>query len=1185
MLSNRALAASLLTCRLAAGLLLLNDLALSGTPGTGGAPSFANLPLAFEPNQGQFDAGIRFVGRAPNLGVYLTQDRAVFVLQAGRYRRAEGLLPSTKANTATASMRLAGARKLEPAGTDRLPGMANYFIGSDASKWRTGIHQYRQVRYSDVYPGIDLIYYGNQGTLEYDFQVHANAKVSRIRLQFEGVDDIRKNPQGDLILELGGRKIIQRRPLAYQEFGGERRAVLVNYQVTQGSGQVKIQVGDYDRKRPLVIDPSLEYGTFFGGSGTDTANALTVDNQGNAYITGSTTSPNLPAESSSFQAGLAGQTNAFVAKINATGTALVYATYLGGSGSDEGNGIAVDSNGNVYICGETDSPNFPISRAITGAPSSSYNGGSDAFITALNTTGSSLIYSEYLGGSGDDVGTAIALGPNQEAYITGFTDSTDFPVLSAAQSAIGGGTDAFLAEFLSDGTLLFSTYYGGSGDDYGFAVTLSNGAPVIAGATTSPTLPGTGPTSFQQVRRGSNRDAFVMSASFNGSSLEFEYASFLGGSFDQFADAVAADSQGLVYLAGTTASTDFPVSASALQSQNAGSYDCFVALLDFSSGLQYSTYLGGSGEDICYGAALDSHSNIYVAGYTQFNNFLGNFPVRPSYQPATFVVELGRIPPASSYTGGAPISFFLGFATYLPSSGQSNPVSIAVAADQVYVAGVADQNFQFPSSATPPLQAYGGGTADAFVARLGTASLYLTFVSPPPAIIVPGSGVTFTFLFSNQGTTPADPSTVIITVPPGFTVLSCTAAVACVISGTTLTIAYPTVAASYSDTITVIASAGTTAVQNAVLSALVVSTAPNPNNFITAAFQVFGTATFTLSPSGTLDFGTVAVGQAAASMLTLIPSPGGLVDIQLIFVAENGVPASVFTLGNPSDASFTAQNARMISLEFQPDIAGARNGLLQLTDMNSNFAPILQLTGVGSAVLLPTVSGISDGAGFGPMIAANGWVTIFGTNLAGGSASWAIQGGVLPTALNGTSVMINGIPAYPYYVSPKQINVLAPRDPTIGMVTVQVTAPNGMAQAAVQKNAVAPGIFAHQPQPEGPYYADCLDLNYLLTGDPSAPAHPGQWVMLYLSGMGDTNPPYPDGAIVQDLLYLSAPATVVLNGVPIVPSFAGMSAQAAGLYQINFMIPVNTATGDLPLAVQIGGQQSQDGVFLTVAPN
>src|SRR5277367_1593495 len=342
----------------------------------------ATLPLAFEPNRGQFPAGVEFAARAPGFSLALKRKRAVLVL--GRPGAGEN-------EPRRAAIYFVGSSHSKPEGEDLETGVSNYLLGNDPSRWRTGVPRFGRVRYRDLYPGIDLKFYGNGRQLEYDFVIAPEANPSAIVLRFSGVSRLETTSAGDLLIDAGGARIAQRAPRAYQMIGGVRRSVAAFYQVEERSKLVQISVASYDRAKPLIIDPVLEYGTFFGGSNTDGVNSLAVDSAGNAYITGQTISASLTGlEPGSLQPARKGGWDAFVAKINAAGTAIVYSTFLGGSLDDIGASIAVDSSGNAYLCGITSSTDFPIT---SGAYQSVPGGGpEDAFITAINAFGTGLLF-------------------------------------------------------------------------------------------------------------------------------------------------------------------------------------------------------------------------------------------------------------------------------------------------------------------------------------------------------------------------------------------------------------------------------------------------------------------------------------------------------------------------------------------------------------------------------------------------------------------------------------------------------------------------------------------------------------------------------------------------------------------------------------------------------------------------
>ncbi|HJT25922.1 MAG TPA: SBBP repeat-containing protein [Pyrinomonadaceae bacterium] len=378
---------------------------------------FGRLPLSFEVNQGQADARVKFLARGQGYGIFLTGNGAAFSLNGSA-------LHMHYKDAATAP---------RITGVDQLPGKVNYLAGNKSSEWRTNIPTYERVRYEQIYPGIDLVYYGNQRQLEYDFVIAPGASFKQIRLAFDGADKLKLNRSGDLILKSGAQAITLLRPKAYQNIDNKKREISVRYSLKR-RGEVTFKVGNYDKSQPLVIDPLLVYSTFLGGSGQDTGNGVAVDSSGNVYIAGQTVSPNFPT-TVPLLAPYGGNADAFVAKLNANGSALIYSTFLGGNLNDIATSIAVDNAGNAYVTGETNSGNFPVFNALH--PTLSGNP-SDAFVAELNSTGSALVYSTYLGGHSDDSGNAIAVDNAGNAYITGNTLSRDFPTTNPVRANRSG---------------------------------------------------------------------------------------------------------------------------------------------------------------------------------------------------------------------------------------------------------------------------------------------------------------------------------------------------------------------------------------------------------------------------------------------------------------------------------------------------------------------------------------------------------------------------------------------------------------------------------------------------------------------------------------------------------------------------------------------------------------------------
>jgi hypothetical protein len=634
-------------------------------------------------------------------------------------------------------------------GVDELAGTSNYFIGNDPAKWRTNVPTYAKVKYEGIYSGIDLVYYGNQRQLEYDFIVAPGANPHRIVFDIRGAKRIRRDEHGDLVLrmETGEGEIRWHKPVVYQEKDGKRQEIAARYAIAD-SNRVAFELAKYDASRPLYIDP-LIYSTCLGGSGYDFGWAIAADSASNAYVTGFTTSTDFPTMNP-LQAANGGGYDAFVAKINPAGSALVYCTYLGGSGNEDypypsgsgagWGGIAVDSVGDAYVTGSTTSTNFPMMNPLQPANSAAPN--PTAFVVKLGPTGSALVYSTYLGGSDWDQGSGIAVDSLGNAYVAGLTSSTDFPVTPGAfQTTSGGNSDAFVAKLNPTGSaLIYSTFLGGSGYDFGWAIAAdSAGNAYVTGQTDSSDFPTMNP--LQPANHGVN-DAFVAKLNPTGSALI--YSTYLGGSNQDAGFGIAVDSAGNAYVAGSTWSTDFPT-MNPLQPTYGGGLDAFVAKIDpTGSALVYSTYLGGSKWDVGQAIAVDSEGNAYVTGQTYSLNFPIDNPVQKRNGGGldAFVSKLNP-------TGSA-----LVYSTYLGGGGNDRGNGVAVdSAGNAYVTGyTASTNFPTLS----PLQPANGGDGDAFVTKLYIAAKTTTTLSSSPNPSTYGEAVTFTAVVSSSQGAPPD---------------------------------------------------------------------------------------------------------------------------------------------------------------------------------------------------------------------------------------------------------------------------------------------------------------------------------------------------------------------------------------------------------------------------------------------
>ena len=690
--------------------------------------NYGKLPLRFEANRGQTDSRVKFLNRGKGYTLFLSPSEAVLALRGREHvirMRFQGANPDAKIT-----------------GLEKLPGVVNYFIGQDRKKWRTNIPAYARVKHKDVYPGIDIAYYGNQRQLEFDFIVAPGANPNVIKLAVEGADRLDVDAQGDLVLHVGDGQLRLQKPLVYQAMKGIRQEVSGSYVLTSPN-QVRFQVAAYDASRPLIIDPVLFYSTYLGGSGDDIGNSIAVDAAGNAYVTGQIQSTNFPTTLGAFQTTSSGGGDIFVTKLDPTGSGLVYSTYLGGSGFDAGLGIAVDAAGNAYVTGGTFSTDFPTTL---GAFQTTSSGGNDAFVTKLNPTGSALLYSTYLRGA---FGESIAVDAAGNAYVAGIARPTDFPTtLGAFQTASGGGGDAFVTKLnLTGSALVYSTYLGGSDFDVARGIAIdAAGNAYVSGFTASTNFPTT-LGAFQTTYGGGALDAFVAKVDPTGSVLV--YSTYLGGSDIDGSVGIAVDAAGNAYVTGGTSSTNFPTTPGAFQTAGGGAFVTKVS--PTGTGLAYSTRLGGvSGGDGGQGVAVDAAGNAYVTGGTDSTDFP---TTANAFQPAygggpedAFVAKLNP-------TGSALI-----YSTYLGGSGDD--IGFGIALDTLpnpnaYVTGsTSSANFATTPGAFQAV--FGGGPEDAFVAKIAEGAVahgpFTARVTGGGTIDIAGGIGTFSFIIQRATT-------------------------------------------------------------------------------------------------------------------------------------------------------------------------------------------------------------------------------------------------------------------------------------------------------------------------------------------------------------------------------------------------------------------------------------------------
>lgn len=902
-------------------------------------------------------------------------------------------------------MTLRGANpraRMEP--LDRLPGSANYFLrGRD--NWQTNVAGYGRVRCIGVYRGIDLIFHGEGGRLEYDFVVGPHADPDGIQWEFSGHKSLHVDPDGDLVIDTGAGEIRWKRPDVYQEENGARARVDGHFVVRKRTAA--FELGPYDRSRNLIIDPTLAYSTYLGGSQNDVARGIALDAAGNIYIAGNTSSTNLPVRSAvqpgfGGTAGLGPMGDAFVAKFSPSG-ALVYLTYLGGSSNDGALALAVDAAGNAYIAGATTSQDFP-----TANPYQSRFGGwggtgtirtGDAFVAKLNPSGNQLLYSTYLGGSMDDIAMAIAVDSAGNAYVAGATASRDFPTTSSAyqrtMKGLGGEPirpstgqpgwdpgDAFVAKLSPSGQLVNGTLFGGALDDAAFTIALdSSGNVYIGGSTISPDLPTTA-GALQRTFGGTDIQNFFLNpgdgfvAEFDPTLATLRYATYFGGTGDDTVTGIAIDASGNIYMTGSTSTMDLKTSAGALQSRYAGYTflpfaieqlygDAYVAKINPSSSTPiYLTYLGGGQNDGGAAIAIDSAGNAYVTGFTDSSNFrlAGN--------------------PLQSKSGG--------------DGGQG-------------------------------LYIYYGDAFLAVVNPTGTALVYSTY-------------------FGGN-----------------------------------------------------------------------------------ADDEGYGLA---LDSSGN------------------------------VYLTGNTISTNLQTTAGAAQKAF----------------GGGVQGQGGIIYGDAFYAKFSGVAGNG-----PAISTVTNAFGDSAVIAPNTWVAIKGSNLAPDARIWQQSDFVnsqLPTVLDGVSVTMNGANAFLYYISASQINILTPPDLASGPVQVQVINNGAAATSTVQAQSLSPSFFVFNGGP----YVTAVHLNGTDIGPTTlypgltTPAKPGETIVVFANGFGSTTVPVVKGSATQGGSLPNFPV-VSIGGFQASVSFAGLISP--GLYQFNVTVPASLSNGDHPIVATYNGSTTQPGTLIT----
>jgi hypothetical protein len=946
---------------------------------------YGKLPLSFEINKGQTDSTVKFLSRGSGYSLFLTGNEAVLALRKGnsngKKQMAKGksefqyspfdapssLLqrpasfqfpvsnfqtPATNDEPPTTGallrMKLVRANSNPKiVGTDELPGKSNYFIGNDPKKWRTNVSTYAKVKYGNVYPGVDLVYYGNQGKLEYDFVVQPGADPRQIaldvgagRLRGQGAHAtagetpaLRIDGNGDLVVATDGGEVIFHKPVIYQPAtydearttnGGGRDSVEGKY-VLRSDNRISFELAHYDRRRPIVIDPVLAYSTYLGGSRDDAGFSMAVDSSGNAYITGFAWSSDFPTTPGAFQTRIGSEYNAFISKLNSAGSALVYSTYLGSW--SWGNGIAVDASGNAYVTGWT-CGGFPTTP---GAFQTTYLGSDcfdsapgSVFVTKLNATGSALLYSTFVGGNNGS-GQGMAIDASGNAYVTGRT-GWDFPTTPGAfQSPTNPGY--FVTKLNGAGSaLVYSTSSIG-----GAAIAVdASGNAYVTGVTGSADVPTT-PDAFQPSYGGGYQDAFVTKLNAAGSALV--YSTYLGGTNTENGSSIAVDASGNAYVTGATSSSDFPTTSGAFQTTYGGNGDAFVSKINpAGSALVYSTYLGGANGDGGNGIAVDVLGNAYLTGCASSSNF-------PTTPDAFQTMSHGGTGPPGYGCGDAFVTKLnasgsaLVYSTYLGGDGYDSGSGIAVdLLGNVYVTGQTlstSDSIYFPFPVTPGAfqTTYGGGHywGDAFVVKMSLPNVPVFAANPSSLTFGPQAlGTTSaaqTVRLINAGTMPLD----ITSIAPGGDFGETNDC-----PGTVQPSAFCTLNVTFTPTAAGVRSGVVTVTDNAAGSPQQVSLTGTG-----------GVPAVSLRPSS-LTFASQAEGTTSpARQATLTNTGSG--PLVITSIATTGDFAQTNNCGSTVNPGASCT----LSVTFTPTATGTRSGSIAITDDAAGSPHQLLLTGTG----------------------------------------------------------------------------------------------------------------------------------------------------------------------------------------------------------------------------------------------
>lgn len=905
---------------------------------------YGDVPLAFEPNQGQAGEEVRFMSRTEGFNLLLRNREMVFRVSD----------PDTSKSASIVMRYMSASFRKQPQGLEKQTGVSNYLIGPNPANWHTEVPNYAKVTYEAIYPGVDLVFYGNHRSLEHDFRIAARADYKQIRVQLNEADRLTINADGDLIVKAGSGRLTFLAPKIYQLQHNKKVNVSGRY-VLLAEKEFGFQLGSYDKTLPIVIDPILSYSTYLAGSSNDIASAITVDTNGNAYITGYTSSIDFPVKGAE-QGKCSNTCNAqdvFVTKLNATGSALIYSTFVGGTGSDQGNAIAVDSLGNVAVAGMTSSYDFPQSNG-TSVVLSTY--GSHGFALSLNPSGGTFNFSTYLAGISQDSATGVAFDSTGNVYVSGYTNSSNFPVTPGHQigpaptGSYYGGNDIFLVKLARRGKLLFSTMVGGTSTSYygtfpnlPVAVAVDSAGEALLCGTAYDGFPTTA-GSFQQIYQGTTfgaSNAFV--AKLNASGTAFSSATYLGGNGSDAAIQVALDSTQNVYVAGTSYSMNFPTTPGAFQTTNlqAGQVSFITKMNPGLSSLIYSTYLGGTSSNygrgvLATGLAVDSAGKSYVVGSSTQTDF-------PIASP--FISE----PPANYYgIGGAAFLSVLNstgsaltFSTYF--SGSTGTAGTGVAVDRgghaLITGSTSDKDLPTTSgSFQPAIPVSTYSQQHAFVAKI-----LMTQANSSACLVnntvwfnsLYGKPATGSFQIRNCGTSTLTVNGT-VSSSPVFTVTYSNCQSVLPGASCTIKLKYVPLANSYGD--------------NGTLT--VTDNDPIPSQILQLSGYVSWPQTG-IYPGYQLGFGDDVVGVTSSAVLYRVQNYGN-VPLHITAVTATGDFAGV----NHCPTALQSGGYCDIGATFTPTVAGPDSGTLLVYDDAQNSPQSLTLSGNGLSVY-PAPSNLS----------------------------------------------------------------------------------------------------------------------------------------------------------------------------------------------------------------------------------